>query len=42
MTAGVRLHDALEFHARLRPGRVALRDGRRSWIYAELDRIEEG
>ena len=38
MTAGVRLHDALEFHARLRPGRVALRDGRRSWIYAELDR----
>ena len=32
------LHDALEFHARLRPGDVALRDSRRSWIYAELDR----
>jgi acyl-CoA synthetase (AMP-forming)/AMP-acid ligase II len=38
VTDGVHLHDALEFHARLRPGAVALRDGRRSWIYAELDR----
>jgi acyl-CoA synthetase (AMP-forming)/AMP-acid ligase II len=38
VTIGVRLHDALEFHARHRPGRVALRDGRRSWIFAELDR----
>jgi acyl-CoA synthetase (AMP-forming)/AMP-acid ligase II len=38
VSSGVRLHDAIEFHARLHPGRVAVRDGRRSWIYAELDR----
>jgi acyl-CoA synthetase (AMP-forming)/AMP-acid ligase II len=38
VSRGLRLHDPLEFQARLRPARVAVRDGRRSWIYAELNR----
>ncbi|MEL7206729.1 MAG: long-chain-fatty-acid--CoA ligase [Actinomycetota bacterium] len=36
--SGLRLHDAIEFHGRQRPGATALRDGTRSWIFAELDR----
>jgi acyl-CoA synthetase (AMP-forming)/AMP-acid ligase II len=38
VTPGLRLHDAVEFHARLQPARPALRDRIRAWIYAELDR----